>query len=88
MGLELNIQSAEARQLAEQSGESIAQAVTEALRQRLQSIRREQARLPDALRRRENEFYDIVDGSRERWRGGMTSKDFDDLLYDEYGLPR
>lgn len=92
MATQLNIKSAEARhlaeRLAEESGESITQAVTEALRLRLQTIRREQARLPDPMRERELEFYEIVEGSRERWKGGMTSADYDDLMYDEYGLPR
>lgn len=92
MGVQLNIKNPEARRLAEclaeESGESITQAVTEALRQRLHAVRRERARQPDVMRDRETEFYDIVDGSRARWRGGMTSQDFDDLLYDEYGLPR
>lgn len=92
MATQLNIKSAEARRLAEwlaeESGESITQAVTEALRLRLQTIRRERARLPAPTRERELQFYDIVDGSRARWRGGMTSADYDDLLYDEYGLPR
>lgn len=92
MGVQLNIKSAEARRLAEelaaQSGETITQAVTEALRLRLQTVARDRARLPNAQRQRELEFYQIVDGSRKRWRGGMTSKDCDDLIYDEYGLPR
>ena len=92
MAVQLNIKSAEARnlaeRLAEESGESLTQAVTEALRLRLQAVRRERARMPDAIRARELEFYAITNGSRERWRGDLTSQDFDDLLYDEYGLPR
>lgn len=92
MATQLNIKSAEARNLAErlaqESGESITQAVTEALRQRLQAVRRERARTPSKMRERELEFYEIIDGSRERWRGGLTSQDINDLLYDEYGLPR
>lgn len=92
MATQLNIKNAEARhlaeRLAEESGESITQAITEALRQRLLAVRRDRARAPDAMRERELEFYEIVNGSRERWRGGMTSNDHDDVLYDEYGLPR
>nr|WP_165388341.1 type II toxin-antitoxin system VapB family antitoxin [Sphingomonas populi] len=92
MATQLNIKSPEARRLAEalaeESGQSITQVVTDALRQRLTAVRRERARTPDAMRKRELQFYDIVEGSRERWRGGMTAKDYDDLLYDEHGLPR
>ena len=88
----LTIESAEAQLLAErlasESGEDVTQAVIVALRMRLATVRRERPWEPDELRAKETEFYEVVDGSRARWPGGLTSADMDDLLYDEYGLPR
>lgn len=92
MGVQLNIKSEEARQLAERlaeaTGESITQAVTEALRRRLRQVQHDQATTDDAVRRREADFYHLISGSRERWKGAMLSIDHGDLLYDEHGLPR
>jgi len=90
MGVQLNIKSAEARSLAEQlaaeSGDSITKAVTEALRERLDNVRRERARLPSSVRERERAVHALLDGSRARWR--VTPEDIEDSLYDERGLPR
>lgn len=92
MGVQLNIKSAEARrlaeQLAEESGESITRAVTEALRLRLGSLRRTRALASDSLRDREREFYALIGGSRARWRDALLSADHSDLLYDNRGMPR
>lgn len=92
MGVQLNIKSAEARALAEKvaraSGETITEAVTHALRNRMRDLERQQGVSRDARREREHEFYDIVEGSRMRWKGAMLSIDHADILYDEYGLPR
>lgn len=83
MGVQLNIKSAKARRLAEQlsevTGESITEAVTVALDQRLRSLDKRQRRL---------ELDKILLGSRMRWKGAMLSLDHGDLLYDEFGLPR
>lgn len=92
MGVQLNIKSAEARELAEKvaraTGESITEAVTKALRKRLREVQLELATSEDQVRGREADFYGLVTGSRARWRGAMLSIDHGDLLYDEYGLPR
>lgn len=92
MGVQLNIKSEEARRLAERlaeaTGETITEAVTEALRRRLRGIERDQALDTDAVRARENAFYELIQGSRARWQGAMLSIDHADLLYDEDGLPR
>lgn len=91
MGFQLNIKSQEARRLAEElaaeSGESITQAVTEALRQRLQTVRRERSQAPDVIKQREQALYDIIKGSRALWRDDKTMEDYDNMLYDERGLP-
>lgn len=92
MGAQLNIKSAEARELAEKvadaTGQTITEAVTHALRLRLREVQREQAVTDDAKRAREVAFYRMIRGSRERWQGAMLSIDHGDLLYDEDGLPR
>lgn len=92
MGVQLNIKSAEARALAERlaeaTGASITEAVTQSLRNRLAELRLETARADDPARDREVEFYSIIAGSRARWPGAMLSLDHGDMLYDELGLPR
>lgn len=92
MGVQLNIKSAEARELAEKvaklSGETITEAVTTALRKRLREMELGLAVSDDKVREREAEFYYLIDGSRSEWKGAMLSIDHGDLLYDEYGLPR
>ena len=88
--MQLNIKSAEARRLAEElaaeSGDSITRAVTEALRQRLEYVRRDRARLPASVRERERAVHALLEGCRERWR--VTPESVEDSLYDERGLPR
>ena len=92
MGVQLNIKNEEARGLAERvaaaTGATITEAVTEALRRRLRQVELDQATCDDALINREMEFYRLIEGTRARWKGAMTSIDHADLLYDENGLPR
>lgn len=92
MGIQLNIKSAEARDLAEQvatrSGETITQAVTESLRQRLAALQRQEAQQPDEFKRREAAAYAIIKGSRALWKPELLEQDYNDWLYDERGLPR
>jgi antitoxin VapB len=92
MGVQLNIKKGEARELAERlaaaTGQTITEAVTEALRQRLRQVQFDQATSDNCLRTREADFYRLISGSRERWKGAMMSIDHADLLYDEDGLPR
>lgn len=86
MGVQLNIKSAEARELAEKlasaTGETLTEAVTKALRERLHHI----GRLP----RKElvEKWIAIGRDNRERWPDMPGSADIDDLLYDERGLPK
>ena len=62
--------------------------MTESLRQRLAALRREEARQPDELKRREAEAYAIIKGSRARWKKELLEQDYNDWLYDERGSPR
>jgi antitoxin VapB len=84
--MSLNIKNQETYQLAEElaklTGESLTKAVTEAVRERLVRVRRDQGvRLSDRLLR-------IGRDCAKRLREPYRSTDHGDLLYDERGLPR
>jgi antitoxin VapB len=82
----LNIKNPEihplARELAERTGESMTAAVTTAVRERLDRVRREQgASLADRL-------LEIGRDCAKRLKEPFRSADHDALLYDDRGLPR
>ena len=82
----LNIKSEEAHRLAEElaklTGESMTAAVTEAVRQRLERVRRERGvSLADRL-------IAIGKDCAPRLKEPFRSAEHGDLLYDEFGLPR
>jgi antitoxin VapB len=84
--MSLNIKSEEAHRLAQElarlTGESMTAAVTQAVRERLDRVRREQAvGLADRL-------LAIGKDCASRLREPFRSVDHADLLYDERGLPR
>jgi antitoxin VapB len=84
--MSLNIKNQETYHLAEElaklTGESLTKAVTEAVRERLVRIRRDQGvRLSDRLLR-------IGRDCAKRLREPYRSTDHGELLYDERGLPR
>jgi antitoxin VapB len=84
--MSLNIKNEEAhrlgRQLATLTGESLTTAVTEAIRERLERIRREHGgNLADRL-------MEIGRDCASRLREPYRSVDHGELLYDERGLPR
>jgi antitoxin VapB len=84
--MSLNIKSEEAhrlaRELARLTGESMTAAVTEAVRERLDRVRRKQAGgLADRL-------LAIGKDCASRLKEPFRSVDHADLLYDERGLPR
>jgi antitoxin VapB len=85
--MSLNIKNEEAHRLAQElarlTGESVTSAVTEALRERLQRIRRERDR--EALTRR---LLAIGADCAARLKEPYRSIDHADLLYDEKGLPK
>jgi len=83
--MSLNIKNAEthklARQLARETGESLTTAVTEALRERLEAVRRR--------RKRETMLADIraISAKSAALLKGPPI-DHAELLYDENGLPK
>ena len=72
-----------ARELAELTGESMTAAVTEALRERVARLNRENSR-EERIRRMTELAKQIGDGLVEPYR----SMDHGDILYDELGLPK
>jgi antitoxin VapB len=86
--MSLNIKNPEthalAQRLAKQTGETLTEAVTTALRERLARI--ENVSAIDEKRYRE--LKALVEGSRKLWREPYLSKDHGELLYDELGLPK
>jgi antitoxin VapB len=82
----LNIKNDEAHRLAEElarlTGESMTAAVTTAVRERLERIRRERG---DSLAER---LVAIGKDCAPRLKEPFRSADHGDLLYDERGLPR
>lgn len=83
MTAQLNIKSAEARELAlkisARTGESITEAVLVALTERLRILEKDE-RLQVIQQR-------LAD-TRERWKSEFLEIEHGDLLYDEHGLPR
>ena len=82
MGVQLNIKSAKAYALAQRlsaaTGESLTDAVTNALDERLRGLEKTQRR---------HELETLLKGSRARWKPDMLATDHGDFLYDETGLP-
>jgi antitoxin VapB len=66
--------------LADSTGESLTEAVTVAVRERLERVRSIDTEIEDIL--------ELVDRIRERVPSDFFDVDVDDLLYDEDGLPR
>ncbi len=82
----LNIKNPEAhrlaRELAKLTGENMSSAVTQAVRERLQRVRREQGK---GLAAR---LLEIGKDCASRLREPARSLDHAELLYDEKGLPK
>ena len=71
-----------ARELADLTGESLTEAVTQALRERLMKVRRaEKGNLAERLMQIGREAAPHFDPS-------FSSEDIADMLYDERGLPK
>lgn len=86
---DLNIKNAEAhrlaRALAAETGESMTTAVTEALRERLNRIQAERNGSTEARAARIMELGKLLHDSAPP---GYWDQDFDELLYDDLGLPK
>lgn len=86
--MSLNIKNPEAHALAERvaalTGETLTEAVTRALRERLDRIERSKGFDESRYQR----LKAIASGSRDLWREPYLSAEIGDLLYDERGLPK
>jgi antitoxin VapB len=84
--MSLNIKNREAHRLAQQlanvTGESLTTAVTEALRERLERVRRNPR---EGMAER---LMKIAKECGPRWKEPFRSMEHGDLLYDEKGLPK
>lgn len=87
--MSLNIKNPEthrlARELADETGLSMTAAVTEAVREQLARIRAAQG---DESEARVERMLGLAAEIRRRAPAGYFDQDFDDLLYDEKGLPK
>lgn len=86
--MSLNIKNAETyrlvKELARETGQSMTAAVADAVRQRLERIRAERGEGPIDIER----GLALAAEIRERLGAEYLAQDFDDLLYDEMGLPK
>jgi antitoxin VapB len=73
-----------AARLAKKTGETLAEVVVRALRERLERVERT-TELDDE---RYEALKALVEGSRQLWSDALLSVDHGELLYDELGLPK
>ena len=88
--MSLNIKNPETyrlvKELADATGQSMTAAVTEAVRRQLDLIRAH--RDEDDPEARAQRILDLAAEMRRRAPAGYFDQDFDDVLYDEIGLPK
>jgi len=86
--MSLNIKNPEtyrlARELADETGLSMTAAVTEAVRERLKTIRAERGAGQIDVER----AMALLQVIRDRMPPGYLDQDLDEILYDERGAPR
>ena len=86
---DLNIKNPEAyrlvKELSDETGESMTQAVIESVRERLERLRTQHDAEVDARVQRIHELAKVIHDAAPP---GYWDQDFDQLLYDEDGLPR
>jgi antitoxin VapB len=86
--MSLNIKNPEAHalaaRLAQKTGETLTEAVTAALRERLTRLEQQ----PGFDEERYRALKALVKDSRRLWRDDLLSADHGELLYDERGLPK
>lgn len=87
--MSLNIKNDETvrlvKELAATTGESLTTAVTEAVRERLERLRvNDEAKIEADVQR----MLELAQTIREHAPPGYFDQDFDELLYDEWGLPK
>lgn len=90
--MSLNIKNPETyrlvKELADETGQSMTAAVTDAVRERLERIRAEQTDPEADIEARIERMRAIAAVIRERAPAGYWDQDFDELLYDDQGLPK
>lgn len=74
-----------ARELAEATGESLTTAITVSVRERLERLRRSSR---DRAAAKAQRAMSLTRGSRELWHPDLVGANYDDLLYDQDGLPK
>jgi antitoxin VapB len=86
--MSLNIKNPEAHalatRLAQKTGETLTDAVTIALRERLERLERTK----EIDEQRYQALKALVKDSRSLWQESLLTVDHGDLLYDERGLPK
>jgi len=86
--MSLNIKNPEAHalaaRLAKKTGETLTDAVTTALRERLERLER----AVEFDEQRYQALKALVKDSRSLWDDSLLAADHGDLLYDERGLPK
>lgn len=84
--MSLNIKNDEAHRLAKElarlTGESMTEAVTTSLKQRLESLKKD---APEELAAK---ILNLSVDCQDRWKEPWASSQHEDLLYDELGLPK
>lgn len=87
--MSLNIKNQETyrlvKELADATGQSLTAAVTNAVRAELDRVRAGQ---PDDVETRLKRILDLAAVIRDNAPPGYFEQDFDELLYDEKGLPK
>lgn len=90
--MSLNIKNPETyrlvKELAAVTGESLTTAVTEAVRDRLERLRAGAADSETEIEARVQRMEAIAAVIREHSPPGYWDQDFDELLYDDLGLPK
>ena len=86
--MSLNVKNPEAHalaaRLAQKTGETLTEAVTVALRERLERLER----TAEFDEERYQALRALVKGSRQLWSESLLAVDHGELLYDERGLPK
>ena len=86
--MSLNIKNPEAHalatRLAQKTGETLTDAVTTALRERLERVERTR----EFNEQRYQALKALLKDSRGLWQESLLTVDHGDLLYDERGLPK
>ncbi|HSO29432.1 MAG TPA: type II toxin-antitoxin system VapB family antitoxin [Candidatus Sulfomarinibacteraceae bacterium] len=90
--MSLNIKNPETyrlvKELADETGQSMTAAVTEAVRERLERLRASAADSEAEIEARVQRMEAIAAVIREHSPPGYWDQDFDELLYDDLGLPK